>query len=335
MTRSIGKILVLFALIAMLVISCSSADQNSVQVDMKITDSSDNVISIEEASQLLEQGETINLTDQIGRVVKLDQMPERIVSLAPSNTETVFALGLGDKVVGVTTYCNYPAEAKDKPQVGGFSTVDIEQVVAQAPDLVLADDIHADEVIPELESKGLTVITLCPGTVDEVIQAIQMVGLATGTGPEAAEIVQDIHDRVNAVNNLVGDASDEEKPRVFYALWHDPLMTAGYDTLQGHIIEMAGGVNIFDDLTQYPEVSLEVLLERDPQVIIAGTGHGSGENATLDWAESNDQIKNTSARENGNVFEINADIVSRGGPRIVDAVEEMFKLLYPNFAEEL
>jgi len=309
--------LAILAMLALFVPSCSSDNSNIAVI--KVT--SNNGI--------------IEITDSLGRVTPLDEVPQRLISLAPSNTEILFALGLGDKVVGVTSYCNYPAEAEEKPQVGGFSTVDLEKVVAQDPDLILAANIHEEEVIPQLESRGLNVISLTPKTAEDVIQAIEAIGQITGTEPEATSIVDEMNNRLNTIADLVKKMSDEEKPRVFYALWHDPLMTAGYDTLQSHIIELAGGKNIFNDLERYPTVNLEVLVERNPQVIVAGVGHGSGKGATLDWAETDEQIGDTSARKNNNVFEINADLVSRAGPRIVDAVEEMFRLLHPYLAEDL
>ena len=104
-----------------------------------------------------EVSSSIGITDQLGRLVKLDKIPQRIVSLAPSNTEILFALGLADKVVGVTDYCNYPPEAKEKPSIGGFSTPNIEKVIALSPDLILATSTHQKQVIPQLEAKGMTV----------------------------------------------------------------------------------------------------------------------------------------------------------------------------------
>ena len=111
----------------------------------------------------------IELTDQLGRVVKLDGIPQRIISIAPSNTEILFALGLADKIVAVTDYGDYPPEAKDKPSVGGYSTPSIEEIVALSPDIIIATSVHEDKVIPQLEAKGLTVIALDSNTLDEVL----------------------------------------------------------------------------------------------------------------------------------------------------------------------
>lgn len=278
----------------------------------------------------------IEVTDQLGRVVTLDKVPQRIVSLAPSNTEILFALGLGDKVVGVTTYCDFPAEAKEKPKIGGFSTPDIEKIVALAPDLVVAAPIHGKEVIPQLESHGLKVLALAPRTLDEVMQAIEMTGKATGTEPAASRLVDEMKARTEAVTSLVATLPAESRPRVFYVLWHDPLMTASPGTLQGQLIDMAGGQNIFAELSSmYPTVDLEVVLQRQPQVIVAGTGHGEGSAAPLEWARSETRLRNTEALTQGKVFEIDANVVSRPGPRIVDGLEEMLRLVHPELAAKL
>ena len=313
MTRLMVKtfgVLVLMVLVITLCSSCSSGDKSS-------------------------DKSAIEITDQLGRVVKLDKVPQRIVSLAPQNTEILFALGLGDKVVGVTSYCNFPPEAQEKTIIGGFSTVDIEKVVSLSPDLVVAALIHEKETISQLESHGLKVLALAPKTLSEVKEAIELTGKATGTEPEALRLVDDINARMDAVAGLVSGLSEEARPRVFYVVWHDPLMTAGGDTMQSQLIDFAGGRNIFSDLTYYPTVGLETLLDRKPQVIIAAVGHGSAQNGPLDWAKSEPRLKNTEALVQGKVFGIDADIASRGGPRMVDALEEMFRLIHPELAEKL
>ncbi len=128
-------------------------------------------------------------TDDLGREVSIESIPQRIVSLAPSNTEILFALGLEDKLVGVTRFCNYPEAAKDKPKIGGFSDVDIERTVALEPDLILATAIHDKTVIPALEKVGLTVFALAPDTLDEVLADITLVGKVTGRSQEASQLV--------------------------------------------------------------------------------------------------------------------------------------------------
>jgi len=161
------------------------------------------------------------------------------------------------------------------------------------------------------------------------------VGKATGTETQARRAVEDMETRMATVARLVAGLSAEGRPRVFYVVWHDPLMTAGGDTTQSELIDLAGGRNIFDDLSKYPTVDLEALLERQPQVIIAGSGHGSAQNSPLEWAKSEPRLKNTETLIQNRVFGIDADIVSRAGPRIVDGLEEMLRLIHPELAAKL
>ena len=170
------------------------------------------------------------LTDQLGRAVKLASNPQRIISLAPANTEILFALGLGDRVIGVTTYCNYPPEAMEKPKIGDFSAPNLEEVVAMAPDLILASNLHKDKVIPQFEAKGLPIFALSPGTTDEILEAISMVGKITGKDKAAADLVKNMQNRIKTVTNKTSKLPEVQKPRVFYVVWHDPLMTAGSET---------------------------------------------------------------------------------------------------------
>ena len=278
---------------------------------------------------------SIQITDQLGRTVTLNGTPQRIISLAPANTEILFALGLGDKVVGDTDYCNYPAEAQNVSKVGGFSTPTIEKIVALEPYVVFAAPIHEDTVIPQLENLGIKVIALAPTTINETYDAIELVGNVTGVQKAADTLVKNMKARINAVTSLVANLSDKEKPNVFYIVWHDPLMSAGGDTLQSQIIELTGGKNIFVNSSGYPPVSLETVLDRNPDIIIASTGMGSGVDAPLNWALNESRLQVTNASKEGKIFSINTDLTGRFGPRIVDAVEEMFRLIHPDLATKL
>ncbi|MEJ2738742.1 MAG: helical backbone metal receptor [Dehalococcoidia bacterium] len=218
-----------------------------------------------------------NITDDLGRNIQIESIPDRIVSLAPSNTEILFALGLGEKVVGVTDYCNYPDEAQEKPSIGGFSTVNIEAVVALEPDLILATDRHSKTVIPALENLGYTVVALSPETLD----------------------------------------------------WHDPLMTAGTGTLAYDVITTAGGINIAGDISGDNTISLETVIDRNPQIIVASVGMGSGEDLPWQYVQTEERLKTTDALKTGQVYKINGDLIHRAGPRIVDALEIMAQFFHP------
>jgi len=255
--------------------------------------------------------------------------PQRIVSLAPSNTEIVYALGLADRLVGVTDYDNYPPGVKEKPSIGGFSTPNIEQVVAKNPDLVLATSIHQSKIIPQLEARGLTVLGLNPKTVEQVLDAITMVGKVTGADKAAASLTAAMRQRVKAVTDKTAGLTDSQRPRVFYAVWTDPLMVAGAGTLHDQLISLGGGINIGHDLTGYADISLETVLAVNPQVMLAGVGMGAGEDLPYRYLTTEPRLAGTDARKNNRVYAINTDLVGRAGPRIVEALEQFATAIHP------
>ena len=277
----------------------------------------------------------IEIIDQLGRTVKLDRIPQRIISLAPSNTEILFALGLADRVVAVTDYCNYPKAAQEKPKVGGFSTVDIERVVEIQPDLILAANIHKEEVIPALERFDLTVVYLDPTNLEEVLEAIMLVGQYTGEEDKASQLVTDMMSRIEAITNKTANLTDAQKPRVFSIIWHDPLMSVGMG-LRHDLILQAGGINIIEELDEeYPSVSLEWVIDKNPEVIIAGVGMGTGEDLTFQFALNEDRLAGVDARLNNRVYQIDLDLIGRSGPRIVQGFEIVAKMIHPEIFGEI
>ena len=266
--------------------------------------------------------------DDIGRTVQIKSIPQRIISLSPSNTEMVYALGLQDRLVGVTSYDNYPPEAKNKPIVSDYSTVDLEKIVNAKPDLVLADSIHKKDTIPALEKLGITVYTMNPKNTDEILNEIKVLGQITGKTQEADNMVSSLKNRIQAVTDKTAKITDSQKPRVLYVTWHDPIWTAGSDTMIQYLIDMAGGTNIAADLNGYATITLESAIQRNPQVIIVMSSMGD-QNTSLDYIKSNEQFSATDAVKNGRVYEIDADIFGRTTPRIVDGLETLMKLLHP------
>ena len=249
--------------------------------------------------------------------------------MSPSNTEILFALGLGDRVVGVTDYCDFPPEALDKAKIGGFSNPDLEKLVALSPDLIVADQIHEKEVLLELERRNLPVFVMDPRNMDQVLESIVLLGRATGTEAEAARLVEEMKIRIGAVAQKIAGLSPQERPRVLSITWHDPLWTAGKGTWEDQLISMAGGQNLLPELEGYKTADLEVVLKRDPQVIIASSGHGEALRQPYLWARDEPRLKGTEALKKGRVYEIDANIVSRPGPRLVEGLEEMLRLLHP------
>jgi iron complex transport system substrate-binding protein len=269
------------------------------------------------------------ITDQLGRAVRLETAPQRIISLAPSNTEILFALGLANRVAAVTDYCNYPPEVEAKPSIGGFSTPNIEEIVALSPDLILATSQHEDRIIPQLEGKGLTVVALNPKTIDEALEAIALTGKACGVEGNAAELIGSMRQRIKMVTDITAGLAPEQRPRVLYTIWHDPWIIAGSETLQNELILKAGGTNICQSLTDYPTIGLEAIIEDNPEVIITNIGHGTGEDLTLQFIKAESRLKDIDARRNNRVYGIDADLSSRPGPRISEALELFAKFIHP------
>ncbi len=281
----------------------------------------------EEAPQI-----PVTITDQLGRTVELKTAsPQRIVSLAPSHTETIYALGLADRLVAVTDYCNYPPEAEKKPSIGGFSTPNIEEVVAMDPDLVLATSIHETEIIPQLEDKGLTVVAVNPTTIEEVIASITLIGKVTGAEGAAASLVKDMEKRIKAVTDKTGMLAPDERPKTYYVVWFgdEGLMVAGSDTLQNELIAIAGGKNIGIEVSNYANIDIETVIVLNPDIIIVGTSHGSGGEQTFEYIQTETRLKDTDARQNGRIYSINSDLASRPAPRIVEALEKFARFIHP------
>ena len=272
------------------------------------------------------------IVDDLGRSVQIDEVPRRIVSLAPANTEILFALGLGDRVVGVTEHCNYPPEAGRKKKIGGFATPDLESIVALAPDLVLASSMHQKEVIPDLEEIGLTVFALKPEKLAGIMESIRAVGLITGKETAASEVTAQMESRLEAITDETKNV--ERTPRVLYVTWHDPLWSVGSGNMIHELIEKAGGENIFQDITGHTVVSLEAVLVRDPEVIIACSGHGEAGDKPFEWVKQEARLSVTAARRDNRVYEVDADLVSRSGPRAVDALEWFAYFIHPELFDK-
>ena len=281
------------------------------------------------SSILLADEFPLAIVDGVGREVSISEQPETIVSLAPSNTEILFALGLVDKLVAVSQYCNYPPEVQNKPKVGGFSTINIEKVVSLEPDLVLATGGVQKKVVRDLERLGLTVISLDAKRIGDVLENILLVGKVTGRVESAKRLRSNLEERIRTVANKTGDLPDTQRPRVFYEVQYDPLMTAGPGTFIDDLIHLAGGANIASDSAiKYPVYNLEILIERNPEVIIVSFSHGSIM-ASVEGVKNRKRWQITDAVKNNRVYGIHADLVSRPGPRIVDGLEEIAKYIHP------
>jgi len=265
--------------------------------------------------------------DDLGRLVAINGTPERIISLAPSNTEILFALGLGDKVVGVTDWCDYPPEVVGKEKVGAYDTPDIEKIVTLTPDLILVAHGTTMEVINNLVGLGLTVFGIETTDLDDLLNDIRTVGEITAKEVEAAALTSEMESRIQAVTDQTEEL--EERPRVFYIVWHDPLWTAGAETFIHELIEKGGGVNICGNLTGYPVISIEEVIAYNPEVIVTSSWSG-----VYEWAMNETALNVTYARQNDRVYMCDDNLVQRPGPRLVEGLEWFAYFIYPEIFEE-
>ncbi|MCL2149531.1 MAG: cobalamin-binding protein [Dehalococcoidia bacterium] len=279
----------------------------------------------------------VTMVDDLGRTVTLTQEPQRIISLAPSNTEIIYALGLADKLVGVTNQCDYPFEAASKEKVGDFNMPDLEKIVSLNPDLVLAEDTHKAEVIPALERLGITCYVPRPYTLEEIISSILAVGRLTGADAKALEIASDMRIRLQYVTDKTGVLHDEGRPSVMYVVWYPPVMSVGVNTPIHDMISFAGGVSIVRDATGWPTLSLEEVVAASPEIIIANVDEYGGD-IPLQGILDEPRLGTVRAVAEGRVYGIDASLTNRPVPRIIEGLEWMAALihpeLFPEFVEE-
>lgn len=278
----------------------------------------------------------ITIKDDLGRQVTLKTEPKRIVSVAPSHTEILFALGLGKRVVGVTTYCNYPKEALSCEKIGGFSSPSLEKIIALRPDLVLVTNDKQQNLIQGLDNAGVPVMAFSPASIDEIVKTIALIGQATGANDSASALNASIKKRTAAVVDKVQSVPNEKRLRVYYELWYEPLMSVGPNTLAGDLIEKAGGKSISADAqVDYPEFSEEVILNRNPQVMLNTYAHNNQDAPGLVQIKQRPGWAELSFVKTSRIYSLNSDLLDRSGPRAVDALELIAQTLYPDlFAKE-
>lgn len=267
--------------------------------------------------------------DALGRTVSIPLPPKRIVSLAPNITETLFALGLDEEIVGVTTDSRYPDAALPLPKVGGFASLSLERIIGLDPDCVVAiADGNPKETVLQLARAGFPVYVTNPRDLESMLTMISDLGAITGTSEQAALLVEDLERRLDRV---AARHAGRPKPRVFLQVSAEPLMTVGGGTFHEGAIETAGGINVFShSAIRYPRVSMEMVIAALPEVIILAS-MSTGE-AGLYQASRWSHWKDIPAVAAGRIYFIDPDILYQPTPRLVEGIERMAAFLHP--AEE-
>ena len=274
-----------------------------------------------------------NIVDDLGRQISIEKVPQRIVSHVPSITETLFAIGLSEKVVGVSEYCDYPEAAKAKPIVGGFYYPSIEKIVDLNPDLVFTDG-RDEKLIIQLDELGITCVALRPKDISGILTTIVLVGKITGTKEKAEELVEDMRARMSAITERVKDAP---RPQVFYLFAAKDLnnpWAAGPGSFVDSLIMLAGGENIgAKAISAWAQFSVEEVVNSDPEVIIANAKHGTSV-TSKEELERHPAWNKITAVKRGKIHFIDGNLVERSGPRIVQGLEEIARFLHPEIFKE-
>lgn len=267
---------------------------------------------------------TATYLDDLKRAVNITTKPTRIVSLAPSITEILFALGLDEEVVGVTQFSNYPSAAANKSKVGSYVKLNIEAIVALSPDLIIATaDGNPRNVIERLHSLGFSVFVVYPKDVKDIYKNIRTIGLITGKSENGEKLAQSLEKKINTIATK---ANQPDRPKVFFQLGKTPLYTAGKNTFIDRLIGLAGGVNIVTSTkVRYPAYSMEEIIRSNPEYIFS-TVMG---NETIELLDFWKKWTTIDAVKNGNLFTINPDLMNRPSPRIADGLEELAKIIHP------
>jgi len=272
---------------------------------------------------LMQAVEPPSVRDDYGREIALSATPERVVSIAPSVTEIIFAIGAGDKLVGVDSVSDFPAEAKDIQKVGTYISPSLEMIMALKPDLLVVSDLTPMQVVDTVEEKGIKVFVVAPKSIEGIAESMRKLGVVLGVKDRAEAAARDFEERVAAVEEKAAMA--KEKPKVYFEYY--PYWTFGPGSFGNDLIEKAGGVNIGKKLrSPYAEVSNEFVISENPDIIIITQGkHAS---TTISEVKERTGWSGINAVKNNRLYYINDDIVTRAGPRMADALEELYSILH-------
>jgi len=261
------------------------------------------------------------------QVMASETEKQRIISLAPATTEILFSLGLSENVIGVTTFCNYPPEVKNKGKIGTFSQPNVEDILFLNPDLTFATGLEQASIVQKLKQLGLKVYISYPSSLDELLNSIEEIGKLTNREKEAHDLTNQMKNKVGQIKRKVESIPEDKRPKVFVEIWHDPLMTAGSGSFVDELITLAGGINIAHDTPRaYCYFSPEQVIERNPDCIIFGYMDEQlsqpGVRNRLGW----NKIK--AIRNNRLYNDINPDLFLRPGPRLIEGLEKIYQKLH-------
>ena len=274
--------------------------------------------------------QSISVRDSLDRAVGLSTPASRVLSLNPSATESLFGIGAGARVVGVTSYCTWPAEAVGRPKVGGYTSesISLERILALKPDLVVTGGPVHVSIRKSLDSLGIPYYVFEPSSVDATLECLSDLGALTGTAAGAERLIRDLRRELAEVAARVASIPVSARVRVFWEVYNEPLMTCGRTSFLNELITRAGGINIFEELEHpWAIISPEEALRRAPQVILAADDHAPG--FTARDLELRPGWASVPAVRTGRVYLLPADPVNRTGPRLGEGLRSIARSLYP------
>lgn len=267
------------------------------------------------------------VTDEIGRTIHIPQDIHRIVSLAPNLTETVYALGLQDRLVGDTDYCDFPPEARQKPKVGGAVNPSLEAIAALHPDLVLVTkSLNRLETVEALEEIGIPSYATDPHTVEAIINSIARLSNLLGAPETGATLAAGLERHVSALHERLASVSPR---RVLFIVWIDPLISIGKDTFIADALRDAGALSVIDSSQNWPQVSLEEVVRLQPNYLIFVESHTGASPHQADALSELPGWRLLEAVRNHRYVTI-SDAINRPAPRLISAVEDLARQLYPD-----
>jgi len=277
------------------------------------------------------EGKERLLTDEIGRNVKIPHSAKRIISLAPSITEILFALGLDEEIAAITNFCDYPEAVLNKPRIGGFVNPNIEKIVSLKPNLIIGiRDGNRMDTVHRLNDFGFPVYLIDPKGFDGVMRTIKNIGDVVGREKESKKMIRDM---VNKRENIITLTRSLSKPKVFFQVGDVPMITVGKGTLADDLIRLAGGRSISEnELMSYPSYSIETILLKAPEIIIMSSMESKKNylNLVKKWQN----WKSIPAVRMNAVYVIDSNLVDRPTPRIVEGLEALVRMIHPEVLTE-
>lgn len=322
------KLLALLTLLSLGLITACGADTTAPVVEESAVEESTTTDSMSETEYPL------TITDASGTEITIEAEPERIVSTSPSETEVLFALGLGDKIVGVSDYADYPAEALDKERVGGVVDPNAEAIIALEPDLVISGISMSDDVADKLRDLDLVTYKNDGQNLEEILNNILKIGQVVNAQAEAEELVAEMQADIDEVKAAVADVAEADKKKVY--LEFTPGWTVGSGEFLDELITIAGGVNVAAELDGWAEVNEEKIIEEDPDVILFAKDavDFETEQPLAELIQERSGWEEISAIQNDRLVGIDENIVSRIGPRVTEALKQFAEAIYPELYSE-